>query len=74
MDELFIIGRNYILNYLATRPSLQNFVTQALVTLLARLTKHGWFDQYKDEMVFRNIVEDVHKFLQVICKGMISFV
>lgn len=57
--------RNYILNYLATRPSLESFVIQALVTVLAKITKYGWFYLYKEEMVFRNIVEDVRKFLQV---------
>lgn len=57
--------RNYILNYLATRPNLESFVTQALVSVLAKITKYGWFYCHKTEMVFRNIVEDVRKFLQV---------
>lgn len=48
---------------MATRLNLQNFVTQALVTLLAKLTKYGWFDYYKEVLIFRNIVEDVRKFL-----------
>ncbi|XP_074039038.1 ran-binding protein 16 isoform X1 [Leptinotarsa decemlineata] len=56
--------RNYILNYLATRPKLPNFVLQALVTLFARITKLGWFDSHKDEFVFRNVVADTGKFLQ----------
>lgn len=56
--------RNYVLNYLATRPNLQNFVIQALVALLAKLTKYGWFDSSKEEYVFRNIVEDVKIFLK----------
>lgn len=56
---------NYILNYLATRPKLPNFVIQALVTLFARISKLGWFDSDKDEYVFRNVVTDVSKFLQV---------
>ncbi|XP_055909766.1 ran-binding protein 16 isoform X2 [Eupeodes corollae] len=56
--------RSYILNYLATRPNLQNFVVQALVTLLAKITKYGWFDTYKNEYIFQNILEDVKKFLQ----------
>lgn len=34
--------RNYILNYLATRPTLQGFVSQALILLLAKITKYGW--------------------------------
>ncbi|XP_026679355.1 exportin-7-B [Diaphorina citri] len=56
--------RNYILNYLATRPKLPNFVIQALVTLFARITKLGWFDSEKDEFVFRNVIQDVSNFLQ----------
>lgn len=55
--------RNYLLNYLATRPGLQAFVIQALVALLAKLTRYGWFDLYKDEYVFRSIVQDVKGFL-----------
>ncbi|XP_055712628.1 ran-binding protein 16 isoform X1 [Phlebotomus papatasi] len=56
--------RNYVLNYFLSRPNLQNFVIQALVTLLAKITKYSWFDLYKNELVFRNIVEDVRSFLQ----------
>ncbi|XP_023702744.1 exportin-7 isoform X3 [Cryptotermes secundus] len=56
--------RNYVLNYLATRPKLPNFVIQALVTLFARISKLGWFDSDKDEFVFRNVVTDITKFLQ----------
>lgn len=58
--------RNYVLNYLATRPKLPSFVVQALVTLFARITKLGWFDQHKDDFVFRNVVSDISKFLQVV--------
>ncbi|XP_013418975.1 exportin-7 isoform X1 [Lingula anatina] len=56
--------RNYVLNYLATRPKLLNFVTVALVQLFARITKLGWFDVSKDEYVFRNVIDDVGKFIQ----------
>ncbi|XP_076471297.1 exportin-7-like [Babylonia areolata] len=56
--------RNYVLNYLATRPKLLQFVSQALVQLFARITKFGWFDASKDEYIFRNVVTDVGKFLQ----------
>jgi exportin-7 len=56
--------RNYVLNYLATRPNLQNYVIQALVALLAKLTKYGWFDLFEDKHIFRNIVSDVKEFLQ----------
>lgn len=53
------------MNYLANRPNLQHFVVQALVTLLAKITKYGWFDMYKSELIFQNLFEDVKKFLQV---------
>lgn len=56
---------NYVLNYLATRPKLATFVTQALIQLYARITKLGWFDCQKDEYVFRNVITDVTRFLQV---------
>ncbi|XP_051896679.1 LOW QUALITY PROTEIN: exportin-7 [Pristis pectinata] len=56
--------RNYVLNYLATRPKLANFVTQALIQLFARITKLGWFDCQKEEYVFRNVIADVTRFLQ----------
>lgn len=62
----FFYYRNYVLNYLATRPKLENFVIQALVTLFARITKLGWFDCYKEEFVFRNVINNVSNFLQVI--------
>lgn len=65
MRSFFLFDRNYILNYLATRLNLENFVVQALVTVLAKITKYGWFYSHKDELVFRSIVEDVRKFLQV---------
>ncbi|CAF4888593.1 unnamed protein product, partial [Pieris macdunnoughi] len=50
--------RNYILNYLATRPKLANFVVQALISLFARITKLGWFDTVKEEHVFHNVLSD----------------
>ncbi|KAL3864345.1 hypothetical protein ACJMK2_006036 [Sinanodonta woodiana] len=56
--------KNYILNYLANRPKLIQYVTQALVQLFARITKLSWFDINKDEYVFRNVVTDVGKFIQ----------
>lgn len=56
--------RAYILNYFLTRPSLQNFVVQSLVTLLVKITKYGWFDAYQKVAVFKTIVEDVQTFLQ----------
>lgn len=56
--------RNYILNYLATRLNLQSFVTSALIALLAKLTKYGWFDSYEDDMIFRKLEQDVKQFLK----------
>jgi exportin-7 len=51
------------LNYLATRQNLRYFVIQALVALLAKITKYGWFDSYKEELIFRKIDQDVKEFL-----------
>lgn len=57
--------RNYILNYMATRSKLPNFVLQSLVSLFAKITKSGWFDGEKEDFyVFRNVVHDVSHFLQ----------
>ncbi|XP_048356073.1 ran-binding protein 17 isoform X3 [Sphaerodactylus townsendi] len=56
--------RNYILNYVASRPKLALFVIQALVQVIAKITKLGWFDVQKDQLVFRDIIADVKKFLQ----------
>uniref|UniRef100_A0A8C6Y2C5 RAN binding protein 17 n=1 Tax=Naja naja TaxID=35670 RepID=A0A8C6Y2C5_NAJNA len=57
--------RNYILNYIASRPKLALFVIQALVQVIAKITKLGWFDVQKDQLVFRDIIADVKKFLQI---------
>ncbi len=56
--------RNYVLNYLYTRPKLTGFVVQGLVTLFARITKLGWFDTKDEQYVFRNVISDVTRFLQ----------
>ncbi|KAK8737903.1 hypothetical protein OTU49_004293 [Cherax quadricarinatus] len=57
--------RNYVLNYLATRPKLVHYVTQGLVVLFGRITKLGWFDGLdKEKWAFRNVVGDVSQFLQ----------
>ncbi|XP_042320748.1 ran-binding protein 17 isoform X3 [Sceloporus undulatus] len=56
--------RNYILNYVASRPKLALFVIQALVQVIAKITKLGWFDVEKDQLIFRDIIADVKKFLQ----------
>ncbi|XP_050559791.1 exportin-7-B [Spodoptera frugiperda] len=56
--------RNYVLNYLATRPKLANFVVQSLVSLFARITKLSWFDMIKEEFVFHNVINDITNFLR----------
>ncbi|XP_073212093.1 ran-binding protein 17 isoform X3 [Lepidochelys kempii] len=56
--------RNYILNYIASQPKLAPFVIQALVQVIAKITKLGWFEVQKDQLIFRDIVADVKKFLQ----------
>ncbi|XP_068392444.1 ran-binding protein 17 isoform X2 [Eschrichtius robustus] len=56
--------RNYILNYVASQPKLAPFVIQALLQVIAKITKLGWFEVQKDQFVFREIIADVKKFLQ----------
>uniref|UniRef100_A0A0R3XAC4 Importin N-terminal domain-containing protein n=1 Tax=Hydatigena taeniaeformis TaxID=6205 RepID=A0A0R3XAC4_HYDTA len=58
--------RNFALNYLATRPGLESIVQQALIALICRLTKIGWFDSAEDgpEYPFRDIFESVKNFIQ----------
>ncbi|XP_060088759.1 ran-binding protein 17 isoform X1 [Heteronotia binoei] len=56
--------RNYILNYVASRPKLAIFVIQALVQVIAKITKLGWFDVQKDQLIFRDLIADVKRFLQ----------
>ena len=57
---------NYILQYLSTRISLTPYVVRALVQLIARISKHGWFDNDKSKgFMFRDILDEVGKFLQV---------
>lgn len=62
-DTVFI--GNYILNYVASQPKLAPFVIQALIQVIAKITKLGWFEVQKDEFVFRDIIADVKRFLQV---------
>mmetsp|Transcript_44324 Transcript_44324/g.106777 ORF Transcript_44324/g.106777 Transcript_44324/m.106777 type:complete len:1120 (+) Transcript_44324:370-3729(+) len=53
--------RNYVLGYLANKgPQLQDYVVTALIKLVCRITKLGWFD----DNVHRELAEDVTKFLQ----------
>ncbi|XP_053935534.1 ran-binding protein 17 isoform X5 [Cuculus canorus] len=60
--------RNYILNYVASQPKLAPFVIQALVQVIAKITKLGWFEVLKDQLIFRDIIADVKKFLQLLAK------
>ncbi|XP_064383025.1 exportin-7-like isoform X2 [Halichondria panicea] len=56
--------RNYVLQYLGNRLGLTGFVTQALIQLIARITKHGWFDGDKKVFVFRDILDEAGTFLR----------
>ncbi|VDK22476.1 unnamed protein product [Taenia asiatica] len=58
--------RNFALNYLATRPGLESIVQQALIALICRLTKIGWFDSVENgpEYPFRDIFESAKNFIQ----------
>uniref|UniRef100_A0A2K5YD73 Exportin-7/Ran-binding protein 17 TPR repeats domain-containing protein n=1 Tax=Mandrillus leucophaeus TaxID=9568 RepID=A0A2K5YD73_MANLE len=60
---VFFVG-NYILNYVASQPKLAPFVIQALIQVIAKITKLGWFEVQKEQFVFREIIADVKKFLQ----------
>ena len=61
----FFLTGNYILNYVASQPKLAPFVIQALIQVIAKITKSGWFEVQKDRFVFREIIADVKTFLQV---------
>ena len=53
--------RNYVLGHLANKgPTLQDFVVVSLIKLVCRITKLGWFD----DPVYRELADDVTKFLQ----------
>ena len=60
----FLFPGNYVLTYLYQTPKLAQFVVQGLVTLFARITKLGWFDVKEEDFVFREVIQDVSKFLQ----------
>ena len=53
------------MTYLYNQPKLTPFVIQGLVSLFARITKLGWFESEDDDFVFRDVITDVSKFLQV---------
>uniref|UniRef100_A0A8C9ERB6 RAN binding protein 17 n=1 Tax=Pavo cristatus TaxID=9049 RepID=A0A8C9ERB6_PAVCR len=54
---------NCLLNYVTSQPHPAPFVTQALVQVIAKITKLGWF-VLRDQLVFRDIIADVRKCLQ----------
>ncbi|XP_036851120.1 ran-binding protein 17 isoform X1 [Manis javanica] len=56
--------KNYILHYVASQPKLAPFVFQALIQVIAKISKLGWFEVQKTQFVFREIIADVKKFLQ----------
>ncbi|KAG5446571.1 Exportin 7 [Clonorchis sinensis] len=56
--------RDYVLNYLAAHVGLEKFVNQALITLVCRLTKSGWFDISGEDGGFRNILTYASKFIE----------
>ncbi|XP_057585231.1 ran-binding protein 17 isoform X4 [Hippopotamus amphibius kiboko] len=64
IDIKYFFTGNYILNYVASQPKLAPFVIQALIQVIAKITKLGWFEVQKDQFVFREIIADVKKFLQ----------
>lgn len=59
-----IFSGNYVLTYLYSQPKMAQFVVQGLVALFSRITKLGWFDSQEDNFVFRDVIQDVTKFLQ----------
>nr|CAB3267798.1 exportin-7-A-like [Phallusia mammillata] len=56
--------RNYILSYLYSGSKQPAFVQESLALLYARITKIAWFDSFKEEWPFRNVISDISKFLQ----------
>ena len=48
-------------------------MAQGLVTLFARITKLGWFESKDDEYVFRKVIADVTRFLQVSLRHEIQY-
>ncbi|KAJ6961571.1 exportin-7-like isoform X1 [Populus alba x Populus x berolinensis] len=60
--------RNYLINYLATRGPLPQFVNASLIQLLCRVTKFGWFDDDR----FREVVKEATDFLSQSNSGLPS--
>ena len=65
-EVMTIILGTFTFQYLQSHLDLPDFVSQALVQLLARITKHGWFDVDEDKIFkFRNFFKEVDVLLQV---------
>lgn len=59
--------RNYVLGYLASQgPALPDFVATALIQLVCRITKLGWFD---DTAHREQLVEEVGGWVSWVCGG-----
>lgn len=59
--------RNYVLGYLASQgPALPDFVATALIQLVCRITKLGWFD---DTAHREQLVEEVGAWVSWVCGG-----
>ena len=54
--------KNYVLQYLYDR-QLEPFVSKALIQLYAKITKLGWLDSLDSQWVFRNVMDEIEKFL-----------
>ena len=55
--------KNYVLSYLFSR-QLEPFVRKSLMQLYAKITKLGWLDAVNGSWVFRNVTEEIDKFLK----------
>ena len=55
--------RNFVLANTYTRSKMPVYVTQAYTQLFAKITKFNWNEEQNNKFVFRNVLEDVKKFL-----------
>ncbi|XP_055337456.1 exportin-7-like isoform X2 [Paramacrobiotus metropolitanus] len=56
--------KNFVLNFLYSNPKSLPYIMQAATKLFATIVKYGWYDREKDDFVFRNVIDDVSKFIQ----------
>ncbi|XP_065176889.1 exportin-7-like [Sycon ciliatum] len=56
--------RNYVLQFLYSNTKIPQYVLQSFTKLVSRITKLGWMGNIDGHYVFRNVVEEVKKFLQ----------